>query len=331
MVVLPPRSGSAHTIDPPASGSYDQAMRAVGTSYAPSCGRSSCRVCCSPLSSASCSRSSIAFAAGAHRTETLPARVDAAVGGGFDYLITQQESGTATVDRHEWRRSQGSKVPTPTRSCSVAWRRPAPRTVSRRQSTPSCLPAASRRSASTSSAVAPLDQSVDDEFVATPSFVRRHRSRSSAIASISTRISQEQRRRERLQRGRREAHAHGDAGRRSSRARRLVDDPQAYALFPKRLIDRPDVGIALTMIPVRVRAGRRRSDPEKLSWRHLPDVGAAQRRIGPAHHCRHAARDPHPGAWHVAAGARRRHRRPGHADPGDDSSDARCRRPSASR
>ena len=35
----------------------------------------------------------IALAAGAHRTETLPDRVDAAAGGGFDYLITQQESG----------------------------------------------------------------------------------------------------------------------------------------------------------------------------------------------------------------------------------------------
>ena len=35
----------------------------------------------------------ITLAAGAHRTETVPARVTAAVGSAFDYEITQQESG----------------------------------------------------------------------------------------------------------------------------------------------------------------------------------------------------------------------------------------------
>src|SRR4051812_50042107 len=35
----------------------------------------------------------ITLAAGAHRTETLPQRVDAAAGGAFDYIITQQQKG----------------------------------------------------------------------------------------------------------------------------------------------------------------------------------------------------------------------------------------------
>jgi ABC-type antimicrobial peptide transport system permease subunit len=35
----------------------------------------------------------------------------------------------------------------------------------------------------------------------------------------------------------------------------MTEDPSAMALFPKRLIDRPEVGIALTMIPVRLADG----------------------------------------------------------------------------
>jgi ABC-type lipoprotein release transport system permease subunit len=35
----------------------------------------------------------------------------------------------------------------------------------------------------------------------------------------------------------------------------MIEDPAPFVLFPKRLIDRPEVGIALTMIPVRVAGG----------------------------------------------------------------------------
>src|SRR4029079_6420030 len=92
-VALPPGRRAAHTIDLSTSGSYDRAMRAVRYVV-----RTRLRSLVVPglvltavvgVVRGIC----VARAPGAHLTEPVPARVDAAAGIAFDYVVTQQESG----------------------------------------------------------------------------------------------------------------------------------------------------------------------------------------------------------------------------------------------
>lgn len=195
----------------------------------------------------------IALAAGAHRTETVPERVDAAAGGAFDYLVTQQESGQQPLT------DRVAALPGVEDADSYtfvfAGLVPAGAGGGISAATDGTLVFAGSERALGVHTVAgrELDQGVDDEFVATPTFVQ------ATGAEVGDRfdlyaISQERA---------------AEEGFTPSAARfaltatlvgvfdgaPVVQDQTPYALFPKRLVDRPEVGFALTMIPVRVEDG----------------------------------------------------------------------------
>lgn len=194
----------------------------------------------------------ITLAAGAHRTETLPARVDAAAGGGFDYLVTQQQSGQRPLT------DQVAALPgvETAESYSFVFGGVAPAgTAGVVEAGVQALVFAGTEHAFGVHIVSgrAMDQSVDDEFVATQSFVRATGAELGDQFDLYT-ISQQ---------SAAENGFSANAARFTLTATLVgvfagattVDDPEAYLIFPERLIDRPEVGIALTMIPVRVAHG----------------------------------------------------------------------------
>ena len=194
----------------------------------------------------------IALAAGAHRTETLPDRVDAAAGGGFDYLITQQESGQRPLT------DRVAVLPGVESADSYSFVfggvAPAGAAAGAEAAVDALVFAGSEHAFGVHIVSGrSLDQSVDDEFVATQTFVRATGAKVGDRFDLYT-LSQES------------AAENGFSADDTTltltatlvgifEGATTVDDPQAYAMFPKRLIDRPEVGIALTMIPVRVDNG----------------------------------------------------------------------------
>jgi hypothetical protein len=194
----------------------------------------------------------ITLAAGARRTETVPARVDAASGGGFDYMITQQQSGerpltesVAALPGVEAADSYtfvfGTVVPVGTTG-GVG-------------DGVDALVFAGSEQAFGAHVVSgrTVDPRVDDEFTATRSFV------SATGAQLGDRFDLYTISQVRVA----EVGFSPDAAEQTLTATlvgiidgaSMTEDPTAMALFPKRLIDRPEVGIALTMIPVRVGDG----------------------------------------------------------------------------
>src|SRR3954471_11018337 len=194
----------------------------------------------------------ITLAAGAHRTETLPQRVDAAAGGAFDYIITQQQNGQRPLT------DQVAALPGVESADSYSFVfggvAPAGTKGGITDGVDALLFAGSEHAFGVHILRGrALDQSVDDEFVATESFVRATGAKLGDRFDLYT-LSQQS------------AAENGfsvDDAKLTLTATLVgivggattVDDPAVYAIFPQRLIDRPDVGIALTMIPVRVTDG----------------------------------------------------------------------------
>ena len=212
----------------------------------------------------------IALAAGAHRTETLPDRVDAAAGGGFDYLITQQESGQRPLT------DRVAALPGVESADSYSFVfggvAPAGAAAGIEAAVDALVFAGSEHAFGVHVVSGrAIDQSVDDEFVATQTFVGATGAKLGDRFDLYT-LSQE---------SAAENGFSADAAKLTLTATLVgvfegattVDDPQAYAVFPKRLIDRPDVGIALTMISVRVQPG---VDEATLRSELAPLPGAAQ-------------------------------------------------------
>jgi ABC-type lipoprotein release transport system permease subunit len=194
----------------------------------------------------------ITLAAGAHRTETVPARVDAAAGGGFDYLITQQDVGqppltdkVAALPGVESADSFsfvfGGVVPAGAADLASA---AIDATVFAGTEEAFGVHVVSGRA---------VDQRVDDEFVVSPGFI------SATGAQVGDRFDLYTL----TQNDAAEFGFDADAASLTLTASLVgivegattVDDPSAMALFPQRLIQRQEVGFALTMIPVRVDAG----------------------------------------------------------------------------
>ena len=146
----------------------------------------------------------------------------------------------------------GSQTPTPTRSCSVVWFRPARPMESRRSSTtPSCLQAGAgvRRPRRRRPRRRP-DVSTTSSW-RHRAFVKATGAKLGRPLRSATR-SARRRRPEAVHPGRPTADADGDARRDHRRRRRMVEDPSPLRHLPEALDRSPDVGIALTMIPVRV-------------------------------------------------------------------------------
>ena len=212
----------------------------------------------------------IALAAGAHRTETLPDRVDAAAGGAFDYLITQQENGQRPLT------DRVAALPGVESADSYSFVFggvvPAGAAAGIEAAVDAPVFAGSEHAFGVHVVSGrALDQSVDDEFVATQTFVRATGAKLGDRFDLYT-LSQE---------SAAENGFSADAAKLTLTATLVgvfegattVDDPDAYALFPQRVLDRADVGIALTMIPVRVQPG---VDEATLRSQLAPLPGAAQ-------------------------------------------------------
>ena len=191
----------------------------------------------------------LTLVAGARRTESVPARVEAAMGGAFDFVVTQEQggrpmteavaalSGVESADSYTF--VFGGLVPSNASGISEAV---------------DSLVFAGTEQAFGAHIVAgrALDQGVEDEFVATPSFV------AATGAALGDRFQ--------LYTITQDEAAAGEFGRTASSTlsatlvgvmdgTAMIEDPSAWALFPKSLLDRPEVGISSTMIPVRLEAG----------------------------------------------------------------------------
>ncbi len=251
-MVLPPAGWSVRTIDPLVSTPYDRVMKAVG--YIVSAKLRSLVVPGVVLTAVVgiVLAIVITLAAGAHRTETLPARVDAAAGGGFDFLVTQQQTGQRPLT------SQVAALPGVdfADSYTFVFGGVAPSGAAGGVSdvVDSFVFAGSERAFAVHVVSGrAMNQDVDDEFVASPTFIRATGAQVGDRFDLYT-ISQDS------------AAAVGFDPRAAVRTLTAtlvgivagpttVDDPSAYVLFPHRLLDRPGVGIALTMVPVRVDDG----------------------------------------------------------------------------
>jgi ABC-type lipoprotein release transport system permease subunit len=249
--VLPPSSGVAPTIDPDRGPPYDHGMRAVRFVV-----RTKLRALVVPTLLLTgvvgvVLAIVITLAAGAHRTETVPARVDAAAGGGFDYLITQQVNGqrpltdairalpgVESADSYTF--VFGGLVPA---GASTNLSDGVDAYVFAGNEEAFGAHVVSGRSA---------DPSVDDEFVVTKSFVDQTGAKLGDRFDLYT-LTQES-----AANGFNPQHA-----RRTLTATLvgiidgapMIEDPSADVIFPRRLIDRPEVGIGLTLTEVRVADG----------------------------------------------------------------------------
>jgi len=194
----------------------------------------------------------ITLAAGAHRTETVTARVDAAAGGGFDYLITQQHVGQRPLT------DQVAALPGVTSADSYSFVYGGlahAGTDLAKGGVDNVTVFAGTEHAFGVHVVSgrAADQRVDDEFVVTPGFISATGAQVGDRFDLYTLTQQDA----------------AESGLDASAARftvtatlvgvvagaTTVDDPSPTAIFPKRLIDRPEVGFALTLIPVTVEPG----------------------------------------------------------------------------
>lgn len=187
----------------------------------------------------------IALAAGARRTESVPARVEEAMGGAFDYVVTQEQGGRPMTEAV--RALPGVETAD---SYTFVFGGLAPRGTA---DFVDGLVFVGTEQAFAADIVAgrALDQRVEDEFVATRGFVAATGAVVGDQFQLFT-ITQDQ----------------ADAGEFGKTANptltatlvgvidgaSLIEDPSAFALFPKKLIDRPEVGISSTMISVRLDA-----------------------------------------------------------------------------
>jgi ABC-type lipoprotein release transport system permease subunit len=192
----------------------------------------------------------IALAAGARRTETVPARVEAAMGGAFDYVVTQEQGGRPMTD------AVGA-LPGIQSADSYTFVFGGLAPLGTTDTVDEALVFAGTEQAFGARIVAgrALDQGVDDEFVATRSFVAATGAAVGDKLQLYT-ITQEQA-------------AAGDFGKAAiptqptltatlvgvMDASALIEDPTPFVLFPKALIDRPEIGISSTMISVRLDDG----------------------------------------------------------------------------
>ena len=246
-MVLPPHARSARTIDPGTSRSYDQTMRAVA--YVVFAKVRSQAVATIVLSGVVAIVLAIVLALvlGAHRTETVPERLDASNGGGFDYVVTQQGGGRPLT-------SAIAALPGVEVADSFTFvfgglaRAGSPDALYG----PLVFSGTERAFGARIVAGRAMDQGSHDEFVATRSFL------AAAGATIGDRFD--------LYTVTQEQGAAGEFGRGANftltatlvgviDGASMIEDPTPFVLFPPTLLARPEVGVALTLVSVQLADG----------------------------------------------------------------------------
>jgi ABC-type lipoprotein release transport system permease subunit len=235
------------TIDRLLGAPYDRAMRAVGYLV-----RTQVRALAGPtvllsIVVAVVFALVITFATGARRTETVPARVERAVGGDFDFLVTQQQMGRPILT-DDVAALRGVELAD---SFTFVF---GGVTADDPSGMVDALLFAGSEQAFGATVVdgRHLDQRVDDEFVATRSFVDATGAEVGDRFDLFT-LTQEQIAEEGFER------STPDPERTLTASLvgvidgpSMIEDPTPFVLFPRRLLDRQQIGVAVTMINVKV-------------------------------------------------------------------------------